>query len=120
MTAMTATTATMNHATAATTPMMTLKRIQAASARTMAATTRATNEGPDFSVFSIPQMYSRGRARSRGQSVVAALEVLVAPATGGPAVELQAREAIAAHLRRVGIARRDGVAPFDEQDAGSG
>src|SRR3954451_1419668 len=59
MTAMMATTATTNHAIAATTRMMTLNRIHAAMARTTAAMTRAPNEGPDFSVFSMNQMYSR-------------------------------------------------------------
>ena len=38
--------------------------------------------------------------------------MLVAPAAGGAAIELQAGEPVAAHLPRVGIARRDRVAAF--------
>src|SRR5919201_6902677 len=116
---MMATTATTNHAIAATTPMMTLNRTHAAIARTIAARTRAPNDGPDFSVFSMNQMYSRVGG-SYAPSVVGAAQVLVAPAAGLTAVELKPRQAVAADLPGVRIARRDRVATLDEQDAGGG
>src|SRR5690348_4248129 len=119
-----ATIATTNQATAATTPMTILNRIHAAMARTTTAITRAPKEGPVFS-FSMPLGYSRAGPGWRG-SVVGAAQVLEAVAAGRPAVELQAGETVAADLRSIGIALRDGVAARpanfvrgcpDEQDA---
>ena len=110
---------TTNQATPATMPMTTLNRIQAATARTTTARMRAPNEGPVFS-FSMPPGYSRAGPGGAGFSRSVRRRCSKRLRAGRAAVELQAGEPVAADLRGVGIALRDGVAALDEQDACGG